>query len=211
MNNKISFILIFLLYSLAYSEIPQEVLSTVFEQHVLQLHNTHLEHKPFMITFSGVPGMGKSKLARELQDTYQAVLISTDALRALFNNAGIKAKEYDEALQHYFVYFFKHYNQPNKRMILDASIDRKYVQLFPFFQQQNIGFVVVRLEVPQNIIIERIIAREGDKAPAYLKHMDKWVMDYNNFGQQYKDSISYAHHGEAKLKDLTDKIDKVLE
>src|SRR5579871_5569731 len=98
-------ILIFFLHSLACGDISPDVLATIFQQHSAQLRNTQIEHKPFMITFSGVPGMGKSVVAKQLQDRYQAVLLSTDALRALFKNAGIKASEYDEALQYYFAYF----------------------------------------------------------------------------------------------------------
>lgn len=210
-NNIKKFLFISFLapFSLAYGEITVDVLEKMFKQHCSQLKNTHIQQKPFIITFSGTPGMGKSRLAQKLEDVYQAVRISTDTLRALFNSsASIELKEYDEALQKYFAYFFKRYSFPNKRMILDASIDRKYARLFPFFQLQNIEFVVVRLEVPRDVIVKRLIAREGDRAYWYLKHLDAWLLDYDNFAQQYKNYISYENLEESDLKNLTDEIDK---
>lgn len=183
--------------------ITEELLATVFSQHSAQLKHTEIAHAPFCITFSGTPGMGKSFVAKQLEQKYQAVRICTDELRLLATNTGsIERKEYEEFIQQYFAYFFKHYTGVNKRFIIDASIDRRYTVLFPFFEKLHIPFAVIRLEVPRDIVVMRIKEREKDNAENYLKFLDKWFTDYQEFEKHYTQYIRFNNQDREAVERL---------
>jgi hypothetical protein len=119
-------------------------------------------------------------------------------------------KEHDYALQQYLLYFFAHFKMPNKRFILDASIDRKYTQLFFFCKKHTINLIVIRLDVPRDIITKRLYDREGDKVTWYLKHLDAMFLDYHKFAESYKDYILFTNIDGASLIPLFQEIDKKI-
>jgi cytidylate kinase len=196
----------------AQGEITEQQLSTIFQQHCATLKNLTIEHKPLLVAFSGTPGMGKSFVAKKLEDHYQAVRISTDLLRKLIeSNTSISLQEYEGVLHTYLHYFFGHYDKPNKRFILDASIDRKYVQVVPFCAQHKINLIVVRLEVPRDIVVKRLCEREGAKSAWHRKHLDAWFTDYYNFANAYKNYVPYANVEGANFDQLIQAIDKNMD
>lgn len=192
--------------------VSEETLEIIFKQHCAGLENTDIQQKPFIIMFSGIPGMGKSFIAKQLADVYQAVCIKTDDIRSLISaQSEVLKSSYDLILQQYFAYFLKHYNCPNKRIILDASIDRKYKQLFPYFEKNNINFLVIRLVVTRDLIIERLKDREGQAARWYLNNVDSWFHDYEQFGQDYKNYLLFENTERPDLNLLITQINKSLE
>jgi predicted kinase len=212
---KYLYLSIFILSSCAPLHVPEneKILEKIFKEHCLQLKNTDIKQPPFFITFSGTPGMGKTFLAKQLEDKYKAVRIRTDDIRRLVESNlsnQRKQKDYENVLEEYLKYFFKHYKLANKRFILDASIDRRYKTLFPKLKAKNIKFVVIRLKVPRDLIAKRFTEREGDKANWYIKKLDAWLSDYDNFAAQYKDYISYENNNEIRLDKLFEEIDKEI-
>jgi len=205
-------ILIFLLLTtikIVSIELTEETLSKIFQRHCSLLKNIHVVQEPLIIAFSGTIGMGKSFIAKKLEDIYRGVCISTDDLRLLLTKIGkVTVKEYHSALEKYLRYFFEHFKMPNKRFILDASIDRKYTKLFSFCENNNINFIVIRLDVPYDIIVKRLDNREGGKIKWYLKRLDVMFLDYYNFANIYKDYILFANLDEADLSPLLQEINQ---
>lgn len=214
MSVKIASIVSVLVFtSFAYSQISQEELAVLFKQHSAHLKNTQVPQNPLMIVFSGTPGMGKSTIAKKLEDALCAVRISTDEIRDfLFRlRTTVSEKEFDEALQQYMVYFFDHFKAPNRRFILDASIDRRYKLVFPFLEKNKIDVIVIRLEVPRELVVERLREREGKRIEWFLKHLDAWFMDYDNFAKIYRDYIPYANAGDSQFDELKAIIKQKIE
>jgi len=178
---------------------------SLYQQHLQLLHNTQIKQDPFVITFSAVPGMGKTFVAQQLQEHYNAVLISTNDVRSLIADLALGDRKYAEILlKRYMLFLWERYNEPNRRIILDASVDRIYWVLFPFFEKMKMPFVIIRLQTPPELVIDRIVHSQGDQAQNYLKFLDTWFKDYQDFGQ--------AHQGYIPFANLTfEPLDRVIE
>ncbi len=196
------------------SQVPvlnRELLEKMYTEYVSQLPYKEITQAPFVITFSGVPGMGKSFISQKLSEKYQAVRIRNDDIRdKLKQMPDIDAKDQERALKEYLFYMLKRYNFPNRRLILDASIDQSYLQLFPYLEKHSIPFLVIRLDVPREMIVERIIQREGELAPNYLNLLDQWFKSYEEFGNKYKNYFLFKNVPGASLDELTYEIDNQL-
>ena len=59
----------------------EKIYNKISENLFSKLKNTNIYHSPFIITFSGVPGCGKSSLAKIIEDKYNAVRINNDLIR----------------------------------------------------------------------------------------------------------------------------------
>jgi|GEM_PF-3264601 predicted kinase len=187
--------------------LTREHLEEIYSEHTSQLSYTQIAQDPFVVTFSGVPGMGKSFISQELAEQFKAVRIRSDHVRDMLRKmAGVDKKDLQRALKEYFSYMLQRYDFPNRRIILDASIDRTYVTLFPYFEKHNIPFMVIRLDVPREIIVERIMQREGKYAPYYLRILDKSFEEYEEFGSKYKNYFLFKNGPGACLDAITDEV-----
>lgn len=190
------------------SVLSPELLEEIYSEHTSQLPYTEIKQDPFVITFSGVPGMGKSFIAQKLTEHFKAVRIRNDDIRDMLKKfPGIDKQDQERALKEYLFYMLQRYNFPNRRLILDASIDRSYVQLFPYLEKHKIPFMVIRLDVPREIIIDRITQREGALAQNYLKLLDKSFENYEEFGSKYIDYFLFKNVPGASLDGVIDEIE----
>ena len=155
---------------------------SIFKHHVRLLKNTRVAHKPLVVCFSGVPGMGKTHIAKILEEKFSGVRISNDEIRTIIKNfASPLGAQW--LMQAYLMYFMLSYSAPNKFIILDSSIDRRYAVLLPYLKVKGIPSIVVRLETPYEQVVERLTAREHAGDGVYLKFLDSWYADYDTCGQ----------------------------
>ena len=132
--------------------------------------------------------MGKTYIAKLLEEKYQAVRISSDEIRKLVRQIDASLPT-ESTLEAYWSYFVTHYKAPNQFLILDASIDRRYKLLFPYLEEKKIPYVVIRLQVPHEDVLDRLSMREGENKEKYVKHMAAWKADYEAFQAVYPNSF----------------------
>lgn len=176
---------------------------SVFKQHVRLLKNTRIEHKPLVICFSGVPGMGKTHIAKILEEKYQGVRISNNEIRAIVNTFA-NTPNSQWLMQAYLMYFMLSYTAPNKLIILDSSIDRQYAVLLPYLTFKGIPYIIIRLETPYEQVVDCLTKREQAGEGVYLKFLDSWYADYDTFGQCYPATIVVKNDQHAPL--MLDKL-----
>lgn len=167
---KFAFIIFLFLSTLSADE---RLCEELFAEHMKMLSHTEVAHPPLVVCFSATPGMGKTYIAKLVEEKYQAVRISTDAVRDLIRKSASTMPR-EETLDEYLNYFLTHYKAPNHFFILDASIDRTYKRLFALWESKSVPFIVVRLEVPRQDVAERLSA-------SYLPYLDLWQKDYDAF------------------------------
>ncbi len=171
------------------AEHQSSVCEALYKAHSEMLTHTDVSHKPLVICFSGTPGMGKTYLAKLLQEKYNGVRLCTDEIRDLIKTSCPSVSNGELLLGRYLFYFLEHYKGPNKLIILDASIDRRYAVLFPLLEQKKIPYVVIRFDVPRDVVIDRIKQRDGPRNENYLQLLDFWYADYEAFGRGFPRSF----------------------
>lgn len=176
---------------------------SVFKQHVRLLKNTRIQHAPLVVCFSGVPGMGIPEIAKIIEDKFEAVRISNDQIRTVIKNftSPLGAQW---LMQGYLMYFLLSYSAPNKFLILDSSIDRRYAVLLPYLKMKGIPCITVRLEMPYEQVVERLTEKEQAGDGLYLKFLDSWYADYDTFGQCCPATIVVKNNKNAPL--MLDKL-----
>ena len=195
----------------AICHVDEADLAKLFEQHCAQLTYKEIPQAPHLITFSGTPGMGKSFVAQRLAEHYHAICLNADALRLVLHSIEQEPADISgEDLEQYLAYFIRHYTYPNKRIILDTSIDRKYTKVFSTAAKYRIPFVVIRLEVPRELVIKRLEQREGAKVAWYMSKLDGWFADYKAFGEQLQECIIYKNGDGDSWQDFVAALDRRL-
>jgi hypothetical protein len=154
---------------------------SIFKRHIRSLAHTRIEHKPLVVCFSGVPGMGKTHVAKIIEQTYQAVRVSADDIRAIIGTI-TNGQTTQFLTQVYILYFFLSYTAPNKFIVLDMSIDRNYRLLFPYLKLRGIPYVVVRINTPYEQVVACLTQREKANHGTYIQFLPSWYADYDAFG-----------------------------
>lgn len=145
------------------------------------------QNQQLIIAFSGVPGSGKSKLSRKLEEKYKAVRIGNDTIRDIINHSKIfplLEGERENLLQDYNEYFARNYSFRNKLLILDKSMDRQYKRFFPVFKELGLEFFIIRLTMDKEEAIERIMKRKkGEDLDLVKRNMKRWQTEFLDFGK----------------------------
>lgn len=147
----------------------------------LQLANT----KKIIVTFAGIPGSGKTTIAKLLEEKLHALRVSSmDVQRELEKESGKvlyegiiedKRRKIIEILDEIAD------KSPNKLIILDKGIERTYKNILNWAYEHNYEMITIALDCPESILEERLNTREGKSATNYLANMNRWVEEYNLF------------------------------
>lgn len=180
---------------------------SIFKQHVRLLKNTRISRKPLVVCFSGVPGMGISEIAKAVEAKFEGVRISNDEIRTIIKNAASPLAA-QWLMQAYLMYFMLSYSAPNKLIILDSSIDRRYAVMLPYLKLRGIPSIVVRLEMPYEQVVDTLTEREQAGDGVYLKFLDSWYADYDTCGACCPATIVVKNNKNAPL--VLDKLFKLI-
>lgn len=119
-----------------------------------------------VLSFSAVPGSGKTTLAQKLKDDLKACYIQADAIRTMLSAKGVDPRTVtiSDITTRIAELVFK--SDANKFIILDASIDRTWPQFFERVKSEEARPFVIRLNIPDAIIEQQQLKRDGKaKAP----------------------------------------------
>lgn len=149
------------------------------EVYLQTLANRDIAHRRVYIIFSGVPGSGKTTLARKLARDLRAQYVRHDDIRALVRARGhdinqiaipsISSIVIDTILE----------KDANKCIIIDASLDRSWPRFFDHAKEQRAQPIVVRLNVPRAEVERRIHARE-DHDFGKIEDLDAYYEQFEN-------------------------------
>src|SRR5665213_2543662 len=124
---------------------------------------------PLLIGFSAVPGAGKTTLAKKLVPLVAAVRLCRDDIRELIEACPEKLTS-SEKIEVLNAVTFGSYDQinrtwPNRRVVLDASLDRSYSRV-----KDRLGatpLFLIRIEPIWSQIEARLSARYQKGTPGY--------------------------------------------
>ncbi len=159
----------------------------IFYKHRKQLKYLEQANHPLIICFSGTPGMGKSTIARRIQEHYKAIVISSDEIRSLLEGSPEIAKNRpsDQPTdKEYFYFLLNHLPQNNRLIVLDMSIDRTYREFLPWAAKHDLPVFIIQIGVPKELAAERIRKRNGKKDGDNLKKLGRCYSDYEKFSER---------------------------
>lgn len=159
-----------------------------------------------LITFSAIPGAGKSTISKQLQDKFNIARINKDDLHDIMVTMGEAHNE--ELLKAAVARLSKMLADKGKVILFDSSIDRKYDELSEWTSKNGYELFVVEIEVSREVLERRIIERNKEGADDYLKEMDRWENEHRNFVESHK--CDFVYNGEDDLNGLMQSIKEVL-
>lgn len=152
----------------------------------LKLKYTEQKNPQLIITFSGIPGSGKSELAKKLEEKYKAIKIGNDLIRNIIYHSGVfnlSENQAEKLLQDYNEHFIRNYSFENKFLVLDKSMDRQYKRFFSIFEELGLKYFVIRLNINKEKAINRIMKRKGEDLLLVKKSMERWQREFEDFGK----------------------------
>lgn len=189
-----------------------EIFEKISEEFIPQLRNTNSENKPFVIGFSGIPGSGKTSLSEKLEERYKATIICSRKIRNSINKLNLtnSPKETEDLLQDYTFNLLANFPFKNKLIILDKSLDRQYKRFFEVCNSNNLEYSIIRIDIPVEEAIQRILNREEIDENDLRSRMKKWVADYGDFGKNAKYDLLLDGKN-PNIEKVYGKLDKLLE
>jgi len=189
----------------------KKLIKKIYRFHLKQLKNLNVFHKKFMVVFSGIPGSGKTYIAKILEKRYKGVRIRTDSLRLIVRKFKLGDEEINEKiLKKYYYWLLNDYSFKNKLIILDKGIDRKYKEIFALEKQKGYKVFTIRLKVSRKKSKERIIKKLGALDENYIKNIDRWIREWGAFGKKVKPDIVIENEEDLNLESLFLKLDKLV-
>ena len=150
-------------------------------------------HNPLLIMISGCAGMGKTTLAKLLQENLHILRFSGDDTRTFLKEYGdydqIPAEERFGRILGSFAHFVSRVQtEPNKCIIFDESIDRQkppaYEKVSEIVKLYQYSTFVVRLKVEKETARRRILERVKNN-PSHTEHFKQHFDQYYTFYEEF--------------------------
>lgn len=214
-----------------------ELLGLIFKKHNTKLKNLDISHSnQIMILFSGVPGSGKTRLAKKIEKEYRAVRYENDMVRGIlesfpkeyfknvsanslesFNNIAKKTllRDYgydkllikkENLLQDYKKYFLSGYSFQNKLIIFDGSVDRSFYSFRDFSKEFNFKLFLIKMPFDKNRIRKRMINRGEGDMTFFDKNLPRWKNDYDELNKKVKADFKFKDN----LGELFEKLEGLI-
>lgn len=159
------------------------------------LRNTEAEHPTFAVVFSGVVKSGKSTVAKVLQRRYEMVRVENDMLR----ESSIELEEgevYDVVAD-----LVRSWDLDNKRLVLDASIDRSHNKILPALESSGFPVFTIKMPVPEDIN-KRFQVHYPDSDP------ERYIRDQEQALESLEPDFVFGEDG--GMRELLRKLDRRL-
>ncbi len=182
----------------------------IYKKHFKHLKNKNISNnKKAVICFSGIPGAGKTYIAKILEKRYKGVRIRSDDIREIVKK--LKLKEREKLTHLYLEWLFRNYPFRNKLIILDKSIDRKYKETFKAFKERGYKIFVIRIKASRKVSEERVKKKLGGKLDKnYIDNIERWIKEWEESGKKVKPDILIQNDKNLDLKPLFEKLDRLV-
>ncbi len=165
-----------------------------------------------IILFSGLPGVGKTRLAHQLAPLINGVVLSTDKIRKEVISRPTYTKEekqliYDVML---LVARYLHNSCSGINCILDATFNTEESRRHARQKLEDIAaeqIYIVECICPEDIVISRLKARTGDYSDADIQIYRKMKQEYEPVKEKYRRIVAdTSQDPRANAEEIKDSI-----
>jgi predicted kinase len=128
-----------------------------------------------IIIICGLPGVGKSTLARHLAPVFDATILSSDKIRKeLFSNPTYQPAEL-KTVYDVMIIIAKYLNDKKINCILDATFNRESsrIGIKEKLKLDNVNFHIIECSCPEDIAISRLESRKDYYSDATISIYQK--------------------------------------
>lgn len=121
-----------------------------------------------IIIICGLPGTGKTTLAKSLAPLLQATILSTDKIRKELFSQPTYSKEERELIYDIMLLIAKYLHKSGQNCILDATfnLEKSRLEVKEALSLNENEFKIIECHCPEEIIISRLNKRRGDFSDA---------------------------------------------
>lgn len=161
------------------------------KEYLQQLKNRSTTHERIFLIFSGVPGSGKTTLARKLARDFEAQYVRHDDIRKIARSHGLDVSKMSMSAISKIVIETIFERDANKFVIIDASLDRTWPVFFEHAEKLKAKPIVIRLDVPREITEQRIRER-GEWDFGKVDNLDDFYEQFENSKKQVPADITLS-------------------
>lgn len=188
----------------------EQIFREIAKKHIPVLKNKNLKNRKLIIAFAGIPGSGKTTLAKVLEKKYKGVRINSSVIGGIIKKLNLKDDAKHSLQNQYQMWLVKSGLIKNGLIILDSGIERKYLLVKKTAKQSGHRLFVICLKVPKKVLIQRIKKREKEKARVYLKEMKRWTSEFNEFNRKFRSDVVVDGSRYINYKPLRRKLDTMF-
>lgn len=189
----------------------------LFRKYLKTISNLETPNPKLYVTFSAVPGSGKTTISRHIAYALKGLHLRTDDVRKV-------AKELwpdiaDDQLEKVILEFTptihnRLIDYPNGLHIVDTNIDRYYQKVFDKAKELDFRLYLIRIDLDKETLLSRIKKRAGHNKKEYMNFLnviEEKLRQHQDFIDLNKEKVSYWYkEGKTSLDDLVEDIRKVL-
>ena len=183
-----------------------ELFEVIYQHQLSSLVNRQLvSDKKILVLLSGVPGSGKSSLARRLEESMGYVRIVNDDIRNIIASHAEQdqldqrypdrmRRDQLRLLQNEFIVYLLHKLkvQPNGRIVLDRDMDAELLPLIQAWAKKyKYKIQLIALEISRNELINRIQSRQSSQMEQSLASLDFYIDRQSRFLGSDRPTVLY--------------------
>ncbi|GEM_PF-1319225 len=194
----------------------KEILQEIYRVYLKQLLHLEIPHQKLVICFSGIPGSGKTALAKKIEERYLGVRINNDDLRRVIAEVMekyrlLRNEENNQKMLHdSLAYFFSAYLGKNKLIILDSSIDRTWKEEKKWFEESGYSFFIIRMDISLEEIHRRLQEREMKMPERNFERLKHWKKEYAKAKREIKADFTVKDNSLEEVQKLFEKLDEII-
>ncbi|MDQ4015624.1 MAG: AAA family ATPase [Thermoproteota archaeon] len=135
-----------------------------------------------IVLFSGLPGVGKTRLANELAPLIKALVLSTDKIRKDLISNPTYTEEEKKLIYDVMLILAKYLHEAaGTNCILDATFNTKESRRKAMEKLESVSpeqFYIIECTCPEDIVLSRLKARKGDYSDADIDVYRKMKQEY---------------------------------
>lgn len=181
--------------------------------HFNKLKNIGLDNPKVLICFSGIPGSGKTYLAKKIEEMYGGLRINNDEIRAIIKKIVPQDDNFKEKSQNIlenYVFSIISSELKNGLIILDSGIDRRYLKVKEVSDKLGYKIFIIKIEIEEVELKNRIGKRSVEDQEHFKTEYGRWKEEFMTFNKSVKANIIIKSGNLSDRKRLFLELDRFL-
>lgn len=167
---------------------PLSAYDDIYKLHSRNINTKRVRVKPVLVVFSAIPGSGKTELSRRLADDYNFLRIANKDIREAVAST---PKNLETDVGDYMLWLLDKLTRQNKySIVFDRNIDQWYEPSKDWASKNGYKYILVRIDVRQGLLEQRLQRREKDNAAKVFEVLDFYAKQHEDIKIQLSPDVA---------------------